>query len=104
MEGLSGLYRSSYQNALNQTVYIATTQFEPTSARRAFPCFDEPAMKATFTVTVLKPAGLIALSNMPQNVSVPQSEEGVRLWTFSDSPIKLSLPLCSLSPSKLHLV
>lgn len=50
---------------------MATSKFEPTYARQAYPCFDEPNMKATFTVHLLKPkdAAYIALSNMPVQVS-----------------------------------
>lgn len=40
-------------------------QFKPTYARRAFPCYDEPSYKATFSITVVKKKDQIALSNMP---------------------------------------
>lgn len=45
---------------------VASTQFEPTSARAAFPCFDEPAFKANFSVQIRREAKHIALSNMPK--------------------------------------
>ncbi|XP_020286525.1 glutamyl aminopeptidase-like isoform X2 [Pseudomyrmex gracilis] len=45
-----GLYTSKYVNKKKTLSYIATTKFEPTYARQAFPCFDEPNLKATFTI------------------------------------------------------
>ena len=45
---------------------MVSTQFEATDARRAFPCFDEPSLKATFTVTLVTKRNLTALSNMPE--------------------------------------
>jgi len=49
---MHGLYRSTYTSLDGRELTIATTQFEPTDARRAFPCFDEPALKAAFRLTV----------------------------------------------------
>lgn len=42
---------------------IATSQMHPTHARKTFPCFDEPAMKAVFYITLIHPPGTVALSN-----------------------------------------
>ncbi|CAI6095111.1 unnamed protein product [Clonostachys chloroleuca] len=61
---MAGFYRSSYKDENGNLKYIATTQMEPTDARRAFPCFDEPALKATFTVTLIADHDMICLSNM----------------------------------------
>ncbi|KAK0044047.1 aminopeptidase N [Biomphalaria pfeifferi] len=59
---LVGLYYSRYSR--NGTdVYLATTSFQPTDARKMFPCFDEPAMKASFNVTLVRPIDMISLSN-----------------------------------------
>jgi len=62
---LVGFYRSTYTGGDGTVHTIATTQFEATDARRAFPCFDEPAFKATFAVTLVVAHGLAAYSNSP---------------------------------------
>lgn len=63
-----GFYKSSYTDENGVVKYLATTQFQPTFARRVFPSFDEPAFKATFEVYLTYPIGLNALSNMPGEV------------------------------------
>lgn len=64
--GITGFYKSLYRNAQGENVPIATSKFQPTDARKAFPCFDEPSFKSRFSVTLVRPSeGYIALSNMP---------------------------------------
>ena len=62
---LHGFYRSQYINPEGEVSYLATTQFEATDARRAFPCWDEPACKATFQLTLNIPTNMVAVSNTP---------------------------------------
>jgi puromycin-sensitive aminopeptidase len=60
---LHGFYRSTFTDAGGVERTIATTQFEATDARRAFPCWDEPEHKAVFAVTLVVDADLFAVSN-----------------------------------------
>ena len=62
---LAGFYRSSYRSPEGEEKFLATTQFEATDARKAFPCWDEPSIKSTFQVTARVPDSFVALSNMP---------------------------------------
>jgi aminopeptidase 2 len=63
-DDMAGFYRSSSKAADGSDTWMATTQMEPTDARRAFPCFDEPALKAKFTVTLVADDKMTCLSNM----------------------------------------
>ncbi|XP_076160195.1 glutamyl aminopeptidase isoform X5 [Ptiloglossa arizonensis] len=62
---LEGFYLSSYVTPEGEKRYLATTHFEPTYARSAFPCFDEPQFKAKFKVSIFRDRFHIALCNMP---------------------------------------
>ena len=63
---MAGFYRSTYKGDDGSDEFIATSQMEPTDARRAFPCFDEPALKALFTITLVADKHHTCLSNMDQ--------------------------------------
>ena len=81
---LRGFYRSTFVDEAGETHTIATTQFESTNARRAFPCFDEPDLKAVFGVTMIVPAGLMAVS-CGEVVSSETLPDGRRRDTFADT-------------------
>src|SRR5262245_60205688 len=60
---LHGFYRSTYKGADGHDKPLASTQFESTDARRAFPCWDEPEFKAVYQVTLVVDQHLTAISN-----------------------------------------
>ena len=81
---MRGFYRSQYMIGA-KTYHLATTQFEATDARRAFPCFDEPAQKAVFHVSLIVQKGKTAISNtLP--VSVAEHGAGFEIIKFSPTP------------------
>ncbi|XP_025293362.3 aminopeptidase N [Canis lupus dingo] len=87
-DDLAGFYRSEYtENGVKKV--LATTQMQAADARKSFPCFDEPAMKATFNITLIHPSNLVALSNMlPRGPSVPFTEEpNWNVTEFETTPI-----------------
>ena len=82
---LLGFYKSQYKDKKGKTKYLATTQFEAADARRAFPCWDEPAVKATFDVSLLVDKHLDAISNMPV---ISKKKTGTKiLHKFGRTPI-----------------
>ncbi len=83
---LHGFYRSTFTDDDGVDHTIATTQFESTHARRAFPCFDEPAFKASYGVTLVVPSGQFAVSNGPI-ISETDLENGLKEVVFEDTMI-----------------
>ncbi|KAM9138605.1 endoplasmic reticulum aminopeptidase 1 [Pangshura tecta] len=71
-ESFHGFYKSTYRTQEGEVRVLASTQFEPTAARMAFPCFDEPSFKARFSIKIRREPKHLALSNMPivKSVSV----------------------------------
>lgn len=107
--GMMGYYCSKWQKD-GETAYYTLTQFQvgwkfeqgdladlsslqPTSARHAFPCFDEPLFKATFAINMISRANTVNLSNMPvasEEVFEPSVSFGRSQW-LSDKMEKLAL-------------
>ncbi|XP_059534043.1 aminopeptidase N [Myotis daubentonii] len=87
-DDLAGFYRSEYMDG-NEKKVLATTQMQSADARKSFPCFDEPAMKARFNITLIHPHNLTALSNMlPTGPSTPlQSDPTWHVTKFHTTPV-----------------
>ena len=76
---LRGFYRSTYTDDAGRTRTIAATQFQSTDARRAFPCWDEPAFKAVFEAALVVDEGLLAASNTAETDRAPAGAGRVRI-------------------------
>ncbi|CZS77032.1 unnamed protein product [Fusarium graminearum] len=92
---MAGFYRSKYKPTGTPSAsvpddgewhYMFSTQFEACDARRAFPCFDEPNLKATFDFDIEIPSDQVALSNMPVKETRP-SKDGWNIVSFETSPV-----------------
>ncbi|KAK3383789.1 aminopeptidase 2 [Lasiosphaeria ovina] len=88
---MAGFYRSTYKNPDGSEGVMAVTQMEPTDARRAFPCFDEPSLKAEFTVTLIADKSLTCLSNMDvaseSEITSSTGGSSKKAVTFNKSPL-----------------
>ena len=91
---LVGFYRSSFTDSSGKKHFIATTQMEPTDARRMFPCFDEPSFKASYKISTAINPIYTAISNAPiQEDSIDKS--GKRIVSFATTE-KMSSYLLAL--------
>jgi puromycin-sensitive aminopeptidase len=89
--GLRGLYRAEAGGRR-----YAFTQFEATDARRAFPCFDEPAFKARYAMSTTVPQDLVAISNGRALREEPGPQPGTKTVTFATTP-RMSTYLVALA-------
>ena len=99
---LRGFYRSTYTDIDGNERHLATTQMEATDARRAFPCWDEPALKAIFDLTLIVPSEMVAVSNMPV-VSEEQVRPGVKAVRYAETPIMSTYLLAFVVGDLTHI-
>ncbi len=81
---LRGWYRSTFTDENGTERVIATSQMQSTDCRRAFPCFDEPDMKAVFAVDLTVDEGLLAISNGAETSRTSVGSGKVRV-SFADT-------------------
>lgn len=93
---MAGFYRSKYKPTVeaaksvprdDEYHYMLSTQFESCDARRAFPCFDEPNLKATFDFEIEIPEDQVALSNMPEKETKKGNKVGFKVVSFDTTPV-----------------
>lgn len=93
-----GFYSSTYTDG-GVSHKMVSSKFQPTYARRAFPCFDEPGYKASFTVHLVTPSSdYTALSNMDVEKIVPEGSK--QIVSFKES-VPMSTYLAVFMISKL---
>jgi aminopeptidase N len=93
---MAGFYRSKYKSTAppspdtpkdDEFHYMLSTQFESCDARRAFPCFDEPNLKATFDFEIEVPKDQVVLSNMPVKSERDGSRPDLKFVSFERTPV-----------------
>ncbi len=97
---LHGFYRSAYEID-GEKKSLAATQFEATHARQAFPCWDEPAFKAVFQITLVIDEALTAISNTAIAREIRLPGTGKKKVVFSDT-IKMSTYLVAFIVGELE--
>ena len=108
---LRGFYRSQYTTDQGEIRYLATTQFEATDARQAFPCWDEPARKARFEATLVVPQDMVAVSNTPvvSETLLPSllDQEGIKgrlkAVRFAETPVMSTYLLAFIIGDLAHI-
>ncbi|MCY0897499.1 MAG: M1 family metallopeptidase [Firmicutes bacterium] len=98
---LRGFYRTQVTNPDGTPVVILSTQCEATDARRIFPCWDEPAFKATFTISLVIDRHLVALSNGPEIRSEDLPNNKRRVHFAKTIPMSTYLVALVIGPFEL---
>uniref|UniRef100_A0A0K8TYC5 Alanine/arginine aminopeptidase n=1 Tax=Bactrocera latifrons TaxID=174628 RepID=A0A0K8TYC5_BACLA len=99
-----GIYWMTYSDDKNATVYVTATQFEPTSARLAFPCYDEPSFKANFTISLTHSNKYTAISNMMVRQTEPSIDANAALDGNSVDATMVTTTFHTTPPMSTYLV
>jgi puromycin-sensitive aminopeptidase len=95
---LTGFYLSSFTDESGVVQHIATSQMEATHARQAFPCWDEPELKAVFAITLVVPPDMLALSNA-RELHRTELDDGRVAVQFADTMVMSTyLVACIVGP------
>ncbi|PIO67164.1 peptidase family M1 [Teladorsagia circumcincta] len=96
---LTGLFVSSYMKSDGQSRLAAITDIQPGSARKLFPCFDEPRFKAPLSLTILHPKGTTATANAMEITDGQATSDPMWLKTSFDvtRPLPTSLTAFTLT-------
>jgi puromycin-sensitive aminopeptidase len=92
-DDMVGVYRSRYRDDAGSEHNLIATDFQATNARRCFPCWDEPDLKASFTMTLVVPNGLTALTNTPE-ISREAADPGFTRVRFAESMVMSTYLVC----------
>ncbi|HEY3143034.1 MAG TPA: M1 family metallopeptidase [Acidimicrobiales bacterium] len=95
---LHGFYRSTFTDAAGNEQVLACTQMEATDARRTFPCWDEPDLKAVFGATLMVADGLQAISNAAEISRTPTGDGRVEVRFADTIPLSTYLVAFIVGP------
>ncbi|XP_045494019.1 aminopeptidase N-like [Colias croceus] len=97
-ENMFGVYLSTFTQEGVGTVNLVTSQLQPTFSRRAFPCYDEPHLKAVFRTTIYAPPAYpVVRTNMPERTDLSKPNvPGFLKYEFQDTVVQSSYLLAYL--------
>lgn len=101
----NSFYRAPVNGPDGKTSWMGSTHMEPTDARKVFPCWDEPALKAAFTVTLVAEKHLTCLGNMDvaSEVEVTSNGKEKKAVTFNKTP-PMSTYIVAFSVGDLKMI
>jgi len=86
----AGFYHANYTNSQGETKFYGATQFEVTDARHAFPCYDEPGIRAIMTLTIVHDKSVTAIANTEVFLEEDEEETNYVITTFKPTPVMQS--------------